>query len=592
LFSIECPQHRPNSREQQQTAGDSAGRLSTLILGGGTRGVNVSRWLPNPCVSGAPQTRTASYRYYDDDSLKDVTADGTNYFTYSYDVTGKVTGLAYPASVATSWDEGTPIAWAPLSLSYGYDAAGRPTSMGRSPSTASVATYGQSWNAANMVTDDSASSSVGGGATYSYDSLYRLTAGSYSGLSESFGYDVNGNRTSKTVNGSTTTATYDARDRMTGSSYDSNGNLLSGDGLTNSFDTANRVFRTTKSGVTSEFTYSGDGLRRTKVPDTSQPTVEARSYLWDLSKRTPRVLSDGRNFYVWGLQLLGRIDTTAGDRHVYHDLTGNVRQLANANGSVTASYAYDSFGGLRQSADNDSTYKNEFQYKDEIADAGTGTIYLRARYYDPKSGRFISRDPVAGYTASPQSLNGYAYARSNPVMRSDPTGMNPDDTVTYVTPQGEYTKDFAVYAASRGDPPPGSDSPRNGLEGPRGRVQAVTCNALLQWAGPIGRTVYLGASVSCPADNILWQVLEFQGERCEAWNELLRRCARSSEPIFYRTGCLEGSSQYWRCNVQLTLGRAYYWRIHMTYVVTYWLGQSSGEDFSSWWWIPDSGGIL
>ena len=44
----------------------------------------------------------------------------------------------------------------------------------------------------------------------------------------------------------------------------------------------------------------------------------------------------------------------------------------------------------------------------------------------PSTGRFISRDPVAGYTASPQSLNGYAYAMSNPVMRSDPTGMYPE----------------------------------------------------------------------------------------------------------------------------------------------------------------------
>ncbi len=41
----------------------------------------------------------------------------------------------------------------------------------------------------------------------------------------------------------------------------------------------------------------------------------------------------------------------------------------------------------------------------------------------PKTGRFIGRDPVAGSTASPQSLNGYAYASNNPVMRSDPSGM-------------------------------------------------------------------------------------------------------------------------------------------------------------------------
>lgn len=49
--------------------------------------------------------------------------------------------------------------------------------------------------------------------------------------------------------------------------------------------------------------------------------------------------------------------------------------------------------------------------------------FLRARYYDPKTGRFISRDPVKGPLAQPQTLNPYSYAINNPIIYSDPSGL-------------------------------------------------------------------------------------------------------------------------------------------------------------------------
>ncbi len=50
-------------------------------------------------------------------------------------------------------------------------------------------------------------------------------------------------------------------------------------------------------------------------------------------------------------------------------------------------------------------------------------MYLRARYYDPAIGRFLSRDPLPGAMWDPGSQNAYAYAGNNPVTRADPTGM-------------------------------------------------------------------------------------------------------------------------------------------------------------------------
>jgi len=53
-----------------------------------------------------------------------------------------------------------------------------------------------------------------------------------------------------------------------------------------------------------------------------------------------------------------------------------------------------------------------------VVDAETGFVYLRARYYDPATGQFLSRDPLVALTRAP-----YAYAAGNPLNQTDPTGL-------------------------------------------------------------------------------------------------------------------------------------------------------------------------
>lgn len=62
------------------------------------------------------------------------------------------------------------------------------------------------------------------------------------------------------------------------------------------------------------------------------------------------------------------------------------------------------------------------RYCGEYYDAETGTIYLRARYYNSSTGRFISRDSFAGRRSDPLSLNLYTYCRNNPIRYIDPSG--------------------------------------------------------------------------------------------------------------------------------------------------------------------------
>ena len=98
----------------------------------------------------------------------------------------------------------------------------------------------------------------------------------------------------------------------------------------------------------------------------------------------------------------------------------SLNQLIGFNdGETTASYKYDAFGVEKDIVDSDT---NAFRYCGEYFDTETGTVYLRARYYNPTTGRFISRDSFAGRRSDPLSLNLYTYCGNNPVLFTDPLG--------------------------------------------------------------------------------------------------------------------------------------------------------------------------
>lgn len=97
----------------------------------------------------------------------------------------------------------------------------------------------------------------------------------------------------------------------------------------------------------------------------------------------------------------------------------NVRFITDEVGNKVRSTDYDVFGNWR-SAVGQSNIHMLFQGQQQ--DPEISLYYLRARYYDPTTGRFISRDPVEGKTMLPQTQNPYAYSLNNPVNLSDPSG--------------------------------------------------------------------------------------------------------------------------------------------------------------------------
>jgi RHS repeat-associated protein len=82
---------------------------------------------------------------------------------------------------------------------------------------------------------------------------------------------------------------------------------------------------------------------------------------------------------------------------------------------VVGTFTYDAYGKPTASTGVVST---PFGFAGQYTDAETGFVYLRARYYDPATGQFISRDPLTGTTGQP-----YSYADNNPLNATDPLGL-------------------------------------------------------------------------------------------------------------------------------------------------------------------------
>jgi RHS repeat-associated protein len=122
--------------------------------------------------------------------------------------------------------------------------------------------------------------------------------------------------------------------------------------------------------------------------------------------------------YVYGQDRISM--TRGGVTHTYQaDGQGSIRLLTDASGNVTDIWTYSAFGEI---VSRTGTTENAFTYTGEQWDPNAGFYYLRARWYSPENGRFISVDPDAGNRNSPISLHRYLYANASSINFSDPTG--------------------------------------------------------------------------------------------------------------------------------------------------------------------------
>lgn len=270
-----------------------------------------------------------------------------------------------------------------------------------------------------------------GAQSFGYDTLDRLTSASHPLLAtpQAFAYDAVGNRTTGgTVVNAGNQLTADATHSY---QYDDNGNL-----------TRKTLLAT---GNYSQYTYDAEN-RLTKVEDfaAGNPTAFATStYRYDgLGRRIEKVANGQTKRYIYdGEDILLEYDgsnvlqarythgpgidepiavTKGGSTFFYHqDGLGSVTDLTDSAGATAKSYSYDAYGNI---VDQTGAVDQSYTYTGREFDSESGLYYLRARYYDPTTGRFLQKDPI-GFNGGDFTL--YAYARGNASNRSDPFGLAP-----------------------------------------------------------------------------------------------------------------------------------------------------------------------
>jgi RHS repeat-associated protein len=273
--------------------------------------------------------------------------------------------------------------------------------------------------------------------TYSYDNANRLTAinnlkaDSTIISNYTFTLDGNGNRTNidqtepfaPAIGEGTAEYTYNTqKNRLLSTSaegsfgYDDEGQLQTGYSTDYTFDYEHRL----KTIGGTQFYYDGGG-KRLKA---NRSGVETR-YIYDAGG-TLLAEADANNnitkYYIYGNGLLATV-TPANDVYGYHyNGIGSTIAMTDNTQAVVNQYSYDVFGNV---ASEQEAITQPFKYVGQfgVMSEPNGFYYMRARYYDPKVGRFISEDPI-GFDGG--DVNLMAYVGNNPVNGIDPSGLYDD----------------------------------------------------------------------------------------------------------------------------------------------------------------------
>jgi RHS repeat-associated protein len=335
---------------------------------------------------------------------------GANATAYSYDPASNLATVTYPNG---------------LQSTFTYDDLNRVIALNAAKASYSY-TLGPTGNRQSAV------ESSGRTLNWSYDGIYRLTNETISldpmsnNGTVAYGLDPVGNRLSQTASVPgipTASFSYDADDRILSTeSYDANGNTTVSGSRTFTYDFANRLKSMNGGAVT--LVYDGDGNRVAKTVGSA-----ATRYLVDDLNPTGYAqvveeLGTGgvQRTYTYGRQRISqnRVASGLGTPSFYeYDGGGSVRTLTDGTGTVTDTYDYDAWGNA---VNTTGSTANLYLYRGEQYDPDLRLYYLRARYLNPLSGRFMTRDPKAGRVKVPATLHGYFYAAADPVNRTDPSG--------------------------------------------------------------------------------------------------------------------------------------------------------------------------
>ena len=344
------------------TAGDAAGLQLNMTYDDGGR---LDRWAPS---SGS---MSASFEYDDDDRLEAITyrdAGGVEITTLSWSYS--------PAGLRESHSDGE------SGDAFAYDAAGRLTSAIHEHSANEDESYSYD-GAGNRLT-------AGDEAEYVYDIANQLLEDP----EYTYTYDANGNRRTRTahVGGALTIYDYDSDNRLIRVT------LPGGDWVSFAYDPMGRLAaKEDRDGAVRRYVYDRDQVL---AEFNGVGTHPVRRYAARDGIDMLLGVAAGDDYYVAGTDSLG---TVIG----FLDTDG-------VPAGVTQYQAYGAIVDVRDPIPNERTFAGR-EYE-SVSDL----YHMRARFYDPNTGQFLQRDPLAGNAAAAP----YAYANNSPTNYRDPYGLD------------------------------------------------------------------------------------------------------------------------------------------------------------------------
>lgn len=424
-------------------------------------------------VSSNPNGASISYTYDQLNRLSTVTDNrlpaGQGTSVYTYDPASNLVTVTLPNGVQSTLS---------------YDNLNRLKSVQSSTGNSSaIASFAYQLDPTGNRT--AASELTGRSVQWSYDGIRRLTSETISqdpngkNGTVSYGLDPVGNRlsvTSNLFNISSGVFSFNANDFLSTEGYDNNGNVTAEAGNLLGYDFQGRlvIAKNPANNIQVQIAYDAFGNRISKT--VAGVTTQ---YLVDEQNPTglPQVVEEVANgtvqkTYTYGYILLSQNQFTGSvttPRFYGYDGGGNVRFLTDAAGQITDTYDYDAFGNLINAAGGTI---NNYLYRGRQFDADLGLYYLRARYYNPATGRFLSRDPEPGDFADPATFHRYLYADSDPVDRIDPTGR------------------FSPYPTGDPLPPPTVDKPNKPNRGGGSEYALLVTAVALAIIGSVARVGY------------------------------------------------------------------------------------------------------
>ncbi|NOT47228.1 MAG: RHS repeat-associated core domain-containing protein [Acidobacteria bacterium] len=344
-----------------------------------------------------------SYAYDDANRLTTLTDEASQNFAFGYDIADRMTSRTMPNGITSTFE---------------YDGMSRLKRLKHQSTSATLVDNQYSYNAASQISQIAELTQI---KNFTYDNVDRLTGMTNGTSTESYTYDDIGNRTASHLS-----ASYGyqsgkfnqlASTAMASYQFDANGNTIRKSEGQNfwryTWDYENRLTEASTRKEKARYKYDALGRR---VERNLRFSKERTRFTHDGLDVVMDDAETGITKYQNGLGTDDKLKLTNSGNASYFlgDHLGSTLGLSNSTASVTTSAGYDSFGNAT------GNLASRYQFTGREFDTFSGLQFSRARFYDPKLGRFSSEDPI-GFGGG--DINLYGYVHSNAMNKRDPLGL-------------------------------------------------------------------------------------------------------------------------------------------------------------------------